>query len=355
MTHSTSTRLTTGAIAAASILTIAGSAHAADKIIASIELGSIVVPTTTGASVMPTFEGLTELVTGVGLSGTFVVQTGDFKDGLGPWSLDVILNSTPPAGGSPLVWHPIGGDVTIADFPLQDGTTGIASADGNGTWTFDFQSDVPISNWIYRLDDTVVYLLADAEDITTNYDATPDTGNSWSRPYFIAGVSGLGPVAYHTFEFTVSESGLYDLTSILSTGGDHFTFLYEDGFDPAQPLNNLFDYGLGNGNSPFGAPRGTSEISALLFEGKTYTWVTSQWSAGSTIAPSTNTIVGPGVITETGQCLADTNGDGSVTPADFSAWVAAFNAMAPECDQNGDGSCSPADFSAWVANFNAGC
>ncbi len=54
-------------------------------------------------------------------------------------------------------------------------------------------------------------------------------------------------------------------------------------------------------------------------------------------------------------CLADTNGDGMLSPADFSAWVAAFNAMAPKCDQNSDGLCSPADFSAWVANYNAGC
>jgi len=54
-------------------------------------------------------------------------------------------------------------------------------------------------------------------------------------------------------------------------------------------------------------------------------------------------------------CPADTNGDGSLTPADFTAWIAAFNAMAPECDQNGDGSCTPADFTAWIANFNAGC
>jgi len=60
-------------------------------------------------------------------------------------------------------------------------------------------------------------------------------------------------------------------------------------------------------------------------------------------------------MTPGSQCLADTNGDGVVSPADFSAWVAAFNAQAPECDQNGDGVCSPADFSAWVANFNAGC
>jgi len=54
-------------------------------------------------------------------------------------------------------------------------------------------------------------------------------------------------------------------------------------------------------------------------------------------------------------CPADTNGDGNLSPADFSAWVAAYNAQAPECDQNDDGSCTPADFSAWVANYNAGC
>ena len=54
-------------------------------------------------------------------------------------------------------------------------------------------------------------------------------------------------------------------------------------------------------------------------------------------------------------CLPDTNNDGALTPADFSAWVAAFNASAPACDQNGDGLCTPADFSAWVANYNAGC
>ena len=54
-------------------------------------------------------------------------------------------------------------------------------------------------------------------------------------------------------------------------------------------------------------------------------------------------------------CLADTNGDGVLSPADFSAWVAAFNTMSPACDQNADGECSPADFSAWVGNYNAGC
>ena len=52
---------------------------------------------------------------------------------------------------------------------------------------------------------------------------------------------------------------------------------------------------------------------------------------------------------------ADVNGDGSVSPADFSAWVAAFNTSnIPLCDQNGDSFCTPADFSSWVSNFNQG-
>lgn len=54
-------------------------------------------------------------------------------------------------------------------------------------------------------------------------------------------------------------------------------------------------------------------------------------------------------------CVADVNGDGSLTPADFNAWIAAFNAVDPRADQNGDGLVTPADFNAWVLNFNAGC
>ncbi|MEO1534364.1 MAG: hypothetical protein AAFS11_02220 [Planctomycetota bacterium] len=52
---------------------------------------------------------------------------------------------------------------------------------------------------------------------------------------------------------------------------------------------------------------------------------------------------------------ADVNGDGELTPADFNAWVVAFNTQAPECDQNGDGFCGPADFNPWVQNYNFGC
>ncbi len=54
-------------------------------------------------------------------------------------------------------------------------------------------------------------------------------------------------------------------------------------------------------------------------------------------------------------CVADTNGDGLLTPADFNAWILAFNNQSPQCDQNDDGLCTPADFNAWILNFNTGC
>ena len=54
-------------------------------------------------------------------------------------------------------------------------------------------------------------------------------------------------------------------------------------------------------------------------------------------------------------CPADINLDGMATPADFSAWVAAFNAGDHKADQNRDEMITPADFSAWVANYNSGC
>ncbi|MEL6795935.1 MAG: GC-type dockerin domain-anchored protein [Planctomycetota bacterium] len=54
-------------------------------------------------------------------------------------------------------------------------------------------------------------------------------------------------------------------------------------------------------------------------------------------------------------CLADVNADGNLTPADFNAWILAFNTGAVSCDQNGNGVCEPGDFNAWILNFNAGC
>ena len=85
--------------------------------------------------------------------------------------------------------------------------------------------------------------------------------------------------------------------------------------------------------------------------------------AGTTTDPDTGTTVtftGMSTVVASGPvppapCLADTNHDGTLSPADFTSWIAAFNAGAPECDQNSDGACDPSDFTAWIANFNMGC
>ncbi|MEL6796546.1 MAG: GC-type dockerin domain-anchored protein [Planctomycetota bacterium] len=52
---------------------------------------------------------------------------------------------------------------------------------------------------------------------------------------------------------------------------------------------------------------------------------------------------------------ADVNGDGVLTPSDFSFWVLGFTADEPWCDQNVDGACTPTDFNAWILRFNSGC
>ncbi len=61
------------------------------------------------------------------------------------------------------------------------------------------------------------------------------------------------------------------------------------------------------------------------------------------------------IVPTTVDCLPDANGDGLLSPADFSAWITAFNTQSPACDQNEDGLCTPFDFTAWIINFNAGC
>ncbi|MEO1584024.1 MAG: hypothetical protein AAFR96_05555 [Planctomycetota bacterium] len=51
---------------------------------------------------------------------------------------------------------------------------------------------------------------------------------------------------------------------------------------------------------------------------------------------------------------ADSNGDGLLSPADFNAWVLAYNTQSVGvCDQNGDGLCTPQDLNAWVLNFSS--
>ncbi len=62
-----------------------------------------------------------------------------------------------------------------------------------------------------------------------------------------------------------------------------------------------------------------------------------------------------GTLLTNNGCLADTNRDGVLSPADFNAFVSAYNTGSAAAEQNGDGVVTPADFNGWVLNFTAGC
>jgi hypothetical protein len=54
-------------------------------------------------------------------------------------------------------------------------------------------------------------------------------------------------------------------------------------------------------------------------------------------------------------CPADLNGDGELTPADFTAWIVAFNAGDLAADLNRNGTLEAADFTAWLISWQNGC
>ena len=274
------TRATRRNLAALTLATTACAAGAGIRVIASFPASDIDIPST-GAVVTLPVSGLSELASGFGITGRWTGVVRDTGGGIAPWSLDYGVTVTAPGGvtrSSPSPWF---GDVTIADFPVADAFDGFGGGGGldgvnpNGTWTIAHDSGNP-SPWVAGLREVTYHLLATSEpDVTFEYTENTQQGNAWNRPFFIEGVSGLGPVDYHLLAFTVDTSGLYSFESVLASGGDHWTCLYEGDFDDTQPLTNLHEYDLGNGFSPFDTPRGTSRFDQLLFEGTTYYWVNS--------------------------------------------------------------------------------
>ena len=82
-----------------------------------------------------------------------------------------------------------------------------------------------------------------------------------------------------------------------------------------------------------------------------------QAEAGGAMSGGACTLTGgfwSGMNTGSQRLCADQNSDGLVKPADFSAWIANFNASDLRADTNQDGQITPADFSAWIVAFHAG-
>lgn len=269
----------------------AGPALGAEKLIATVPGDDFQVG---GAgSVQTVTFAADEPVTGIGFTALWTAVVADNENGIAPWSLDLGVTVTAPDGVSQLAWPRLGGDVTIADYPLQDFTGGFDAVDGDGAFSWSFTSIGP--NWIAGLQDVQYHLTTQVSDVEQTFEGSVADGPQWSRPYFIAGVSGLGPVVHEALEFEVEVSGGYRIESVVPTG-NHFLALYQDGFDPEQPLLNLLDYGIGNGHAANGSPQGASWIDALLFEGRTYHLVASQWASNTPGQPYVTSVIGPGAF-----------------------------------------------------------
>jgi hypothetical protein len=316
-------------ISAGLTIAVAGAASGALRVVESVPGADVDIPAA-GAVATPAFTAPS--INGVGVEARWTAVVADTVNGVAPWSADLSVVVTAPGGGV-TDWDPVGGEVSIADYPIQDAVA-LGAPGGAGTYALDL-GGTP-SPFVAGLRDVTYHALVTAPDVVEVRTGTTEGGPLWDRPFSIVGVSGLGPVRYEALEFTVAESGLYVLENVLDSGLDHWASLYEGDFDPAQPLVNQLDYGLGNGNALNGAPRGTALIEALLFEGRSYTLVTSQWASFRDPGPYTLTITGPAAIVVGGPCPADLDGDDEVGAGDLATLIGSWG-MAGGADLDGDG------------------
>ena len=336
---------------------LASSVSGAEKVVGSVGAGDLVIDSN-DLTIELEFPPVADPVTGIGLTALWTAIVADESDGIRPWSLDMSIAATAPGGPTVLWDDPIGGDITIADYPLAD-TSGPLFGSGfdlsaGGTVSFTIDSGNP-SPWVIGLEGAEFYLTTTVPDVQEVREGVADSEEQWNRPFFIEGVSGLGPVSFDVIEFTVPVSGGYTFDSVVESGNT-FTYIYVGSFDPDQPLESILDYSLGNGFGPFDLPQGQSKIDALLLEGTTYFFVTSQWDRFSAAQPFTLTITGPALIDDAvDACPGDATGDGSVDLADLNLVLANFGASTEDGDVTGDGLVDLADLNAVLANFGAAC
>lgn len=104
----------------------------------------------------------------------------------------------------------------------------------------------------------------------------PTTGNTFTRPTI--GLNGSLPsslssqvVGYSVVNFTVPQDGLYDVvgqSSVPNNGNAPYSFLYQNGFDPASPLTNII-----GGNDFYNATQGLSGFGKFLTANTNYSLV----------------------------------------------------------------------------------
>lgn len=111
------------------------------------------------------------------------------------------------------------------------------------------------------------------DPVRASYAGTNVGGPEWDRPIEAGpALSGLGPVRYALQPICITVSGTYEVLSVQDYDG--YLHLYEEAFDPDDPLTNLL---AGDDDGHGGI--GTSELSALLSAGDHFI-VTSAFANG---------------------------------------------------------------------------
>lgn len=190
-------------------------------------------------------------------------------------------------------------------------------------------------------------------------DGRPDGGIRllWTRG---DGGDGLGPLNGGLYPSTRAASMLWGTYS-MQNGPGACTFGGNFGGGQSDPTiwgegDDLCTSGVA-GAGDWSSPS-PSMLTEAIDEGYDTTFDIADWTG---IVPDFAAPGGLGVMVRLNVAggpppsydCCDVNGDGACSPADFGAWVQAFNGMLPRCDANNDGVCSPADFGAWIAAFNA--
>lgn len=325
------------------VILAAAPAWAALRVVETVPLADLDVPAAGTVRVVDFTTA--EPITGVGLSALWTAVVADSQNGTAPWSVDLGVTVTAP-GGEMLDWPFVGGEVSIANYPLQDATGTFVGPTSAGSYTWAFSSVQGV--WVAGLRNVEAHAMTTVPDVTEIINGSTAMGPQWNRPFSIVGISSQGPVAYETLEFTVPVSGLYTFESVRADGTDNFTFLYEGGFEPTAPLADLLDYGLGNGFAVNNTPRGTSLIESLLIAGRSYTLVNSQWASFRPGGDYAMTITGPAAVTVAGACPFDFDQSGVVGGADLAALLAAWGQPGPT-DLNADGVTNGADLALLLA------
>lgn len=174
-------------------------------------------------------------------------------------------------------------------------------------------------------------------------------------------VSGRGQIQAPFVNEGILAPGTNDIATMSATAGTTFaaggTYRVEISGNSADrisvtgtaSLGGTLDLDLGTGAVL------TNNTGAIIVSGTSVTGTfgaINHLQAGKLI---TRIVYEPTQVRVLTRCIADTNLDGAVTPADFGAWITAFNTANVVADQNLDGIVSPADFGAWIGNFNQGC